>query len=1650
VKTHIPGKQILDFTIETEDIAPAAVTDEQLNPTGVGGGTYTRVTVNEQGRVIHGENPTTISAYGITDAVSYTDERFNISLLTSEDEGPLRASSRQVVGTANQVVTIDGGAGGKFSIGLADNIVLPGTGAITLTSGTTAQRPTAGPGKMRFNSETAQFEGAVAGEWESFVRERDLRLSTKNTLIVQKNPGPGQFASIKAAIASITDAAVENRYVIKVAGGSYYEDNPIQMKRYVSVVGDNSTSVIVHSLNPNADLILAVIDSSIENIALGDSYGPNASAIRFDNAEMNQVTRSFFVEAVRFGRNARNVTVSSSGSYTALYMSNCQFGGSQPYDIGFYVESTNGGTARLLMRSCTTRGSLPPYATKFGYISGTGAEAVIMGSLFRTSSGAPNGTGIHLRDGGTFRTVGTTFRGFETAIWVENAGAPPMLNCYTIGLESNTTDLRIEHPECHGAFQGIAAASKVYSASDEISIMYLDPLVQGINIVGKLNLGATQSLLTDVTDLIIETAPLGLLEGGDLTPAGGRTVAVTAGAGYLRKDGNVTRVSWPATTITLAPGESTYVYVNKNGAVLTSATMTDNYTTIHLGRASASADSIVSIGALTIDIKNHGNVIETYLRDAVGPVFVSGSIVTENPTIPRAINVSAGMFYYGTSPSRPSEKTAPFMVDLHRAGGQVASTFVQQVPNDTIDNGTDLVPMTPGYYTKHALYTVSEGPFQTYYLSHGQVEYATEDEARTAPIPVPRVAPDATPAIAALVMRQGVDSIIEILDIRPMFMRAIQGTSGGTLHHGDLLGLEDDDHPQYMLATGQRALTGDLNLGGNDITNLDEINGIRFNAHGSRHTPNGADPIPTGPAITLTAASANTTGVTNFLARADHTHQITGFQPVNAELTALTAITGAGLAVHGHSADQTTHVWLTRSIQGAGGRINVTNGDAQAGNPTIDLAPAGTAGTYAQVTTDTFGRVTSGSATLDWTSITNAPSTLSGYGITDAQFKDDLLTTLADLNGNGIFVITGESTATTRSLIGPAAGVIVTNGSGVGGNPTISLGNDLAAVENLATTGFAVRAGTDTWATRSITTPNDGLVTTNGTGVGGNVIIGLEKDLAALEALTTIGFAVRTGADAWATRTLTGASGNIVITTGAGSTADPVINLATVGTPGTYGLVTTDTFGRVVSGTRPTTLVGYGITDAVSSSQVGAVNGIATLGSDGKLTSSQLPALAITDTFVVASQAAMLTIAGAEVGDVAVRTDLNRSFILRAPGANVLANWQELLTPTDAVLSVNGQTGVVNINTGVMSISAAAPTAGLTITGGTITSTGTLTFALANDLAAVEGLATNGIAVRTAADTWATRAITAGTGITITNGDGIAGNPTISLPSVGTAGTFRSVTTDAQGRVTAGTNPTTLAGYGITDAVNVSNVTSANTASTVVGRDASGNFSAGTITAALNGNASTATLAANATKLATARTINGVAFDGTADITVPTNLTDVVAAGTYDRVTVNTKGIVTGGDVTTDRMNLMYSGSIASQSGTSTIPLTATSAPTTSQGTQLVSQVITPASTASRIIIEFSGIIDTSFNGGVFLSFFRGTTCIGAVVSATQAAAGSSTVSMPETFSVRIIDTPGVTTSQTYSIRIGGNAAGTWYLGRTSGLSIGGVSRSHWSMTEII
>lgn len=82
--------------------------------------------------------------------------------------------------------------------------------------------------------------------------------------------------------------------------------------------------------------------------------------------------------------------------------------------------------------------------------------------------------------------------------------------------------------------------------------------------------------------------------------------------------------------------------------------------------------------------------------------------------------------------------------------------------------------------------------------------------------------------------------------------------------------------------------------------------------------------------------------------------------------------------------------------------------------------------------------------------------------------------------------------------------------------------------------------------------------------------------------------------------------------------------------------------------------------------------------------------------------------------------------------------------------------------------------------------------------------------------------------------------------------------------------------------------TNLNTASSIVARDASGNFNAGTITGALSGNSTTATT------LQTARTINGVSFNGSADITVQDNTKLPLVGGTLTGQLISTTANNTG------------------------------------------------------------------------------------------------------------------------------------------------------------
>ena len=180
--------------------------------------------------------------------------------------------------------------------------------------------------------------------------------------------------------------------------------------------------------------------------------------------------------------------------------------------------------------------------------------------------------------------------------------------------------------------------------------------------------------------------------------------------------------------------------------------------------------------------------------------------------------------------------------------------------------------MSASYYTKHSLYVVGEGVDEKYLLVIGQTQYQNLVDAESAGLPTtPSYLEDGVTTIASVYVKQGNSSILQIEDIRPVIGFKSSGVNASS-DHGNLLGLSDDDHPQYLLVDGSRSLTGNLQMGSNSITGVDLINGVSITSHASRHLPNGSDPLSTG--VPSNIGTTNQEGIQNAFARQDHVHAL--------------------------------------------------------------------------------------------------------------------------------------------------------------------------------------------------------------------------------------------------------------------------------------------------------------------------------------------------------------------------------------------------------------------------------------------------------------------------------------------------------------------------------------------------------------------------------------------------------------------------------------------------------------------------------------------------------------------------------------------------------------------------------------------------------
>jgi len=116
-------------------------------------------------------------------------------------------SPRIITGTADQIAVANGdGASADPVISLASNPIVPGNASLTVPTGTTAERPVGVDGMVRYNTDSAVFEGYLNGNWNAFASGSGVTsIATGNGLTGGPITSTGTISIDTSVVATLTD-----------------------------------------------------------------------------------------------------------------------------------------------------------------------------------------------------------------------------------------------------------------------------------------------------------------------------------------------------------------------------------------------------------------------------------------------------------------------------------------------------------------------------------------------------------------------------------------------------------------------------------------------------------------------------------------------------------------------------------------------------------------------------------------------------------------------------------------------------------------------------------------------------------------------------------------------------------------------------------------------------------------------------------------------------------------------------------------------------------------------------------------------------------------------------------------------------------------------------------------------------------------------------------------------------------------------------------------------------------------------------------------------------------------------------------------------------------------------------------------------------
>jgi hypothetical protein len=665
----------------------------------------------------------------------------------------------------------------------------------------------------------------------------EVNTDAREIIVAKKG---GDFSSIKSAIDYLAASATtssSSRYVISVGPGEFIE-NEIDLTNtpYVSIVGSNIQTTLIKPNTNSQHIIKIGINNEISFLSLSGAPSGYAGIYCYDIGDFGQAHKLSFYDC------DTNVWVESDTQDTKFYGEYLDFNGEYTYGVRVI-----GNNAYLALANMENYYNFPtgPNISYCNYATGSGATiSSFVGD--NVSNGVSGTTAFYIQDGAELNASTITSDGFTYGIRNPNVGDPIRFDVDNSSMVNGEWDLYVERVGTFGTFGGSSSHQKIFTQSTDIYWSFLDIEDGELDITRKASITFADGTHTDFTTLLFDGSTMGLMSGGDIIIDSGFTVTAKAGFGYLAKTATpeiIVRIDWFATQITLAANENKYIYINENGILSSSGTRPSSVNNIVLGRVVTNSTTVEFIDLSPSHSDHTSNRFGNLFREAMGPIYAFGSIVTENAT-PFNIDVTSGEYYYSTNGYIPSGGTAVNFTQYYRngLGGWVtsATTFVN---NTSYDGNGSLSALTTGYYTKHTLYVVGDDVYEKYFLVLGQNEYATLVQAENALLPTPpSFFSDSVSQVANIYIQQGATGFTQVEDIRPTIGFRAGGVNASSLH-ANLLGLSADDHTQYLLVSGARAMSGNLDMGNNNIVSAGTINGVTIGTHATRHQFGGADQV---------------------------------------------------------------------------------------------------------------------------------------------------------------------------------------------------------------------------------------------------------------------------------------------------------------------------------------------------------------------------------------------------------------------------------------------------------------------------------------------------------------------------------------------------------------------------------------------------------------------------------------------------------------------------------------------------------------------------------------------------------------------------------------------------------------------------------------